>query len=86
MAFEEGTARERHVQRVSKIIGDEHLALDLILTAASLTGLLDDRIEVMLPEGPLWVVSRDTLVKMKRLAGRPQDLADLEKLEQSDES
>jgi hypothetical protein len=29
----------------------------------------------------LWVVSRGGLVKMKRLAGRPQDLADIERLE-----
>ncbi len=86
MVFDEGTARERQVQRVSKIEGEEHLALDLILTVASLTGLLDDRIEVDLPEGTLWVVSRDTLVRMKRLAGREQDLADLRTLEQSDES
>jgi hypothetical protein len=86
MVFEEGTTRERHVQRVSKIVGDEHIALDLILTMASLSGFLDDRIEVALPEGHLWVVSRDALLRMKRLAGRPQDLADIEKLEQGDES
>lgn len=33
----------------------------------------------------LWVVSRDGLVQMKRLAGRLQDLADIEKLEAPDE-
>jgi hypothetical protein len=67
------------------VVGDEHLALDLILTVASLSGYLDDRIQVALPEGPLWVVSRDTLMRMKRLAGRAQDLVDIEKLEQGDE-
>jgi len=29
---------------------------------------------------PLWVVSREGLVQMKRLAGRTQDLADIERL------
>ena len=29
----------------------------------------------------LWIVSRTVLIKMKRLAGRPQDLTDIERLE-----
>jgi hypothetical protein len=32
------------------------------------------------------IVSRGTLIRMKRLAGRTQDLADLEKLEGGDEA
>jgi hypothetical protein len=35
-------------------------------------------------EGPDVVVSRDTLLRMKRLAGRAQDLVDIEKLENPD--
>lgn len=85
MAFDEGTARERHVQRVSKIVGGDHLVVDLLLARASFAGLLDDRIAVTVPEGRLWVVSRSTLLQMKRLAGRPQDLADIQKLELPDE-
>jgi hypothetical protein len=38
-----------------------------------------------LPEGPLRVVSRATLIRMKRLAGRAQDIADIEKLEAPDD-
>lgn len=84
MTFEEGTPRERHVQRVSKIEGREHLLLDLLLAEAAFAGALDDRVEVTLPAGPLAVVSRATLVRLKRLAGRTQDLADIEKLEGGD--
>jgi hypothetical protein len=83
--FEEGTDRERHLQRISKIVAGEHLVLDLLLATAAFAGLLDDRIELTLPEGPLAVVSRPTLLHMKRLAGRAQDLADIEKLEHPDE-
>jgi len=86
MTFDAGTARERHVQRVSKIEGSEHLLLDLMLADAAFAGTLDDRIEVALPEGPLAIVSRATLIRMKRLAGRPQDVADIEKLEAADET
>lgn len=84
MVFDEGTSRERHVQRVSKVSGKEHLLLDFLVAEAAFTGALDDRVEVALPEGKLAIVSRATLLRLKRLAGRPQDLADIEKLEASD--
>jgi hypothetical protein len=84
--FEAGTERERHVQRVSKIEGNEHLLLDLMVADAALARTLDDRVEVALPDGPLTIVSRQTLIRMKQLAGRPQDVADIEKLEADDEA
>ena len=67
---------------MSKLQDGEHLVLDLLLAEASLQGFLDGCVKVELPEGPIVVVSRDVLIKMKRQAGRAQDLADLEKLEQ----
>jgi len=84
MTFDAGTAKERHVQRVSKIDGDEHLVLDLLLAEAAFADTLDDRDRVSMPEGVLFVVSRETLLRMKRLAGRAQDLADIERLESGD--
>lgn len=77
MTFGKGTGRERSVQRVTKVVGEEHLVIDLIAAAAAFEGLLDDRLEVPLPEGPVCLVSLRSLATMKRLAGRPQDLADL---------
>jgi hypothetical protein len=85
MTFDEGTIRERHVQRVSKLEGEHHLILDLLVADASLTGFLQGRVDVSLPEGPLSVVSRDALLKMKRLAARAQYLADIEALERGDD-
>jgi hypothetical protein len=82
MVFDEGTERERKVQRVSKLQGGEHLVLDFLLAEASFQGLLEGRVKVDLPQGPLVVVSREALIRMKRQAGRAQDLADLEKLEE----
>lgn len=78
MTFDAGTERERHVQRVSKIEGSEHLLLDLLVADAAFEGALDDRVEVQLPAGPLAVVSRAVLLRMKRLAGRTQDLEKLD--------
>jgi hypothetical protein len=42
------------------------------------------RYAICLPEGPLWVVPREVLLAMS-MAGRSQDLADLEKLEAGDD-
>lgn len=84
MVFGEGTPQERHVQRVNKIVGSDHLVLDLLIAEAAYAGVLDDRVDVALPAGPITFVSRDTLLRMKRLAGRPIDLADIEKLEGTD--
>jgi hypothetical protein len=84
MTFDEGTERERNVQRVSKIEGKDHMLLDVLLASSSLAGALDDRLEVNLPEGPLTIVSRPTLIRMARMAGRKQDLLDLEQLERGD--
>lgn len=81
MTFDAGAERERHVQRVSKLEGDEHLVVGLMIAEAGFAGLLADRTEVDLSTGPLSVVSLEALVRMKRLAARPQDLADIEKLE-----
>jgi hypothetical protein len=81
MVFDEGTDRERKVQRVSKLLDGEHLVLDFLLAEASLRGFLEGCLKLELPQGPLLVVSREVLIRMKRQAGRAQDLADLEKLE-----
>ncbi|MEO8699558.1 MAG: hypothetical protein ABI867_05915 [Kofleriaceae bacterium] len=86
MVFDEGSERERHVQRVTKIVGKEHLLVDLLLAEGAFDGALEDRLEVELPDGAISIVSRATLFRMKRLAARAQDLADLEKLEAIDES
>lgn len=81
MTFGAGTPHERHVQRVNKIVGSEHLVLDLLIAEAAYAGVLDDRVDVALPSGTVTFVSRDTLLRMKRLAGRAIDLADIERLE-----
>ncbi len=85
MTFDAGSASERHVQRVSKLDAGAHLVLDLLIDEAAYAGLLADSVEVVLPRGPIRVVSRDGLLRMKRLAGRPQDLADVERLERGDD-
>lgn len=79
MTSSAGTAQERHVQHVNKIVGSQHLVLDMLLAEASCAGVLDDQIDVALPAGTITFVSRAPLLRMKRLAARPIDLADIER-------
>lgn len=77
------SATPRQVQRVSKLAPDTGalLSLDLLLVGPSLEPVWRDRVAVTWQGRSLWLVSREGLVTMKRLARRPQDLADLAALE-----
>lgn len=80
MVFERGGPRERRVQRVSKASGADLLTLDLLVATPVLAPALEGRVRVRWGDMDLWLVSLDGLALMKRLAGRLQDLADLERL------
>ncbi len=86
MTFAEGTDREQRVQRVSKLVGEEVLLVDLILARREALNYLRGAIDVSLPEGDVRVIQRTALVAMKRAAGRPQDLADVQRLEHDEPS
>ena len=74
--------RAVEIRRVSKIDEDgEDLSLDLMLVTESFEGVWLSRESIDYSGNNLCVVSRDGLIEMKRLAGRPQDLADIERLE-----
>jgi hypothetical protein len=69
------------VYRTSKTVGADILTLDLLLVNAPLEDVWKGR-EVYCWKGlDVQVVSAQGLVKMKRLAGRDQDLLDVKKLE-----
>jgi hypothetical protein len=72
------------MRRLSKIEGETVLVLDLLVVDARLEPAWQDRRRLATERGPLWVVSRDGLVRMKTAAGRPQDLADVQRLQELD--
>jgi hypothetical protein len=84
MVFGAGTPKERHVQRVTKIERGLHLTLDLLIAEAAYVGALDDVVDVEVAGNVITFVSRETLLRMKRMAGRPIDQIDIEKLEEHD--
>ena len=80
---------EIEIRRISKVDIDtkELITLDLLLIGEEYREIWDARQEIHWREGKASVVSREGLIKMKSLAGRPQDLVDIEKLtEVTDES
>lgn len=80
MTFSDGM----RLQRVSKIEDGALLTLDLILVDQNLEPVWASRQKVDLDGVPIWVISRAALIQMKIAAGRPQDVADIQKLEELD--
>jgi hypothetical protein len=70
------------IRRLSKInrASKQLVTLDLLLVGDAIADVWESRTLLKWKEGSSWVVSADGLIKMKLLAGRKQDLADIEKL------
>ena len=75
------------IRRVSKVDSDTHdlLSLDLVLVTPALESVWESRERIEWEEGPLSVVSRDGLIRMKRLRDSGQDRDDIRALEAGDE-
>ena len=84
MTFGAGTPAERHVQRVSKAVAGALVTVDLILVEPAFATVWAGRLAFERDGARLVVVSREGLVAMKRIAGRAQDIADIEALERGD--
>lgn len=78
--FGAGTPQERELHRASKVIGSDHLTIDLVVVAPVLATASQSIERVQWNGLELPIVSLAGLAEMKRLAGRPQDLADLDAL------
>lgn len=79
--FDIGRPHERKVFRISKRIGKDLLAIDLLLLPHFLKDVWEDRETYKLDAVPITVVNRIGLISMKKIAGRHQDLSDIENLE-----
>ena len=73
------------VRRVVKFSGNSYLVIDLIHVTPQLTEVWETRQSKAYEGGQLVIVSLAGLKTMKARAGRPQDLLDIQKLEQADE-
>ncbi|MFO0941249.1 MAG: hypothetical protein U0930_10815 [Pirellulales bacterium] len=78
--FKHGDSNENLMYRVSRAFGTELTTLDLMLVAPAFEAVWADRQIIQLGNHRLKVVSKSGLITMKRLSGRPQDLADIDAL------
>ena len=78
ISFKERTVE---IRRVSNVVGEDVVSLDLLLVTSHVEDVWQGREEIEFMGQRLFVVSRGGLIKMKRQAGRPQDLADIDRLE-----
>jgi hypothetical protein len=87
MVFGLRTGTPREIQRVSKLDPEtnELMSLDLLLVCPDYEPVWASRVVSSWRGQAVSVVSRDGLATMKRIAGRPQDLADIARLEGADD-
>ncbi len=83
MTFGLRTDTPREMQRVSKLdpSSGELLSLALIVVSPDLQWVWEDRVEIDTGPRRVIAVSRDGLIAMKKIAGRPKDLLDIATLE-----
>ncbi len=77
---------EVKIRRVSKVdsVTKELITLDMLLVTSQIENIWKSRMKANLEGGKLSVVTRDGLIAMKKLAGRPQDIADIAALRGSE--
>jgi hypothetical protein len=73
------------IRRVSKIIDGVILCLDLLLVTDDIEDVWRSKEKLPYMERHISVVSRKGLVEMKKRAGRPQDLADIHRIENEED-
>jgi hypothetical protein len=71
------------IRRISKIDEESKnlFTIDFLLVTDALKEVWKNREVIEWERGKTWVVSRDGLIFLKTISGRPQDLVDIERLE-----
>ena len=73
------------IRRLSKLDTETGivLPLDFLLVSPQIVEIWDSRVRVPWEDASLWSVSRRGLIALKSLKPRPQDLADIERLQET---
>lgn len=70
------------VRRFTKIVDGQPLMLDVLEVGEALAAVWESREVLRWSEGEVHVVSRQGLIRLKLAAGRPQDLVDVQRLQE----
>src|SRR5438445_13872753 len=79
---------EIEIRRVSKIDSDTRfvLTLDMILVTNAIRDVWETRVNANLEGGKLSVVSKEGLIALKKISGRPQDVAEISALKEDSDA
>ncbi len=80
LPFDVGGPNERAIRRVTRLDDGDFLCVDLVMVTPVFEAVWASRTTVPWRGRKLAVVSREGLLTMKRVAGRTQDQADIERL------
>ena len=73
------------LQRLLKAVDNDFMVVDLLIAVSNeMANILQNSIEVDFSFGKLKVILKEDLIRMKTLANRPQDIADIEKLKEDE--
>jgi hypothetical protein len=81
MNFAGGKIKIRRLSKIAPEYANEVLTLDMLLVTPELKEIWATREERAWDSGKVWVVSREGLIKLKQISGRPNDLRDVETLQ-----
>ena len=80
MNFSGGKIKIRRLSKIVPKYADDVLTLDMLLVTPEVQDVWDSRELRAWEFGDVWVVSREGLIKLKQISGRPNDLRDIENL------
>jgi hypothetical protein len=80
LRFSEGAIEIRRFSKIDKE-SKTLFTIDFLLVTDALQKVWENRLPVEWERGKTWVVSREDFIFLKKLVGRPQDLVDIERLE-----
>ena len=72
------------IQRFTKLIEGQPFMLDVLLVSPQIERVWAERVKLAFEGGIVRVVSRAGLIALKLVAARPQDLVDIQRLEEVD--
>lgn len=70
------------IQRFTKLIEGQPFVLDALQVSGPIEGVWAGRVQAAFEGGIVRVVSREGLISLKLAAGRPQDIADVQRLKE----
>ena len=84
---QEKLALESGLHRAYIALAGDFMLVDLLIAKNDfMKDILNNAVHVDFSFGKLKVITKENLIKMKSKAGRPQDLADIDKLRNDNES